>query len=157
LYRWITCFRSEPYAYAETTKVRLPAEFAVDELPDPVKLEASFGSYTTSYVVKDGQLEFTRKLVVRQATVPVADYAKVRSFFEKVRAAEQSPGSAGEEVSCFQVLTAVAEMRIKSFSHRTGAVIINMRPYLLAPQFIEVFERATLFSTTVLTVLQGTK
>jgi hypothetical protein len=80
-----------PYAYAETTKIRLPAEFAVDELPDPVKLEASFGSYTTSYVVKDGQLEFTRKLVVRQATVPVADYAKVRSFFEKVRAAEQSP------------------------------------------------------------------
>lgn len=80
-----------PYAYAETTKVKLPAEFAVDEMPDPVKLEAPFGSYVTSYVVKDGQLEFTRKLVVRPATVPVADYAKVRGFFEKIRAAEQSP------------------------------------------------------------------
>lgn len=59
--------------------------------PDPVKLQAAFGSYVTSYVVKDGQLEFTRKLVVRQATIPVAGYADVRSFFEKIRAAEQSP------------------------------------------------------------------
>jgi hypothetical protein len=41
--------------------------------------------------LKDGQLEFTRKLVVRQATIPVSDYSKVRSFFEKIRAAEQSP------------------------------------------------------------------
>ena len=80
-----------PSAYSETTKVKLPAEFAVDELPDPVKLEAPFGSYVTSYVVKNGQLEFTRKLVVRQATIPVADYSKVRSFFERIRAAEQSP------------------------------------------------------------------
>lgn len=80
-----------PYAYSETTKVKLPAEFQVDELPDAVKLEATFGSYVTSYVVKDGQLLFTRKLVVRQATIPVADYAKVRSFFEKIRTAEQSP------------------------------------------------------------------
>ena len=80
-----------PYAYAETTNVKLPAAFQVDELPDPVKLEAPFGSYVTSYVVKDGQLEFTRKLVVRAATIPVADYAKVRGFFEKIRAAEQSP------------------------------------------------------------------
>jgi len=80
-----------PYAYAETTNVKLPATFQVDELPDPVKLEAPFGSYVTSYVVKDGQLEFTRKLVVRAATIPVSDYAKVRGFFEKIRAAEQSP------------------------------------------------------------------
>ena len=80
-----------PYAYSETTRVRLPAEFVVDELPDAVKLEAPFGSYVTNYVVKDGQLEFTRKLVIRQATIPVADYPKVRSFFEKIRTAEQSP------------------------------------------------------------------
>ena len=80
-----------PSAYTETTKVKLPAGFEVDELPDPIKLDTPFGSYSTSYVVKDGQLLFTRTLVVRQATIPVADYPKVRSFFERIRAAEQSP------------------------------------------------------------------
>ena len=80
-----------PHAYSETTKVKLPAGFEVDEMPDAVKLDTPFGSYSTSYVVRDGQLVFTRELVVRQATIPVADYAKVRSFFEKIRTAEQSP------------------------------------------------------------------
>jgi hypothetical protein len=80
-----------PQAYTETTKIRLPAGFEVDELPDAVKLDTPFGSYVTSYIVKDGQLLFTRKLIVRASTIPVTDYAKVRGFFERIRAAEQSP------------------------------------------------------------------
>jgi hypothetical protein len=80
-----------PQAYSETTKVKLPGGFAVDEMPDAVKLETAFGSYTTTYVVNDGELVFTRTLVVKQATIPAADYAKVRSFFERIRSAEQSP------------------------------------------------------------------
>ena len=80
-----------PSAYSETTKVKLPGGFEIDEMPDAVKLDTPFGSYATSYVVKDGQLLFTRTLVVRQATIPAADYSTVRSFFERIRTAEQSP------------------------------------------------------------------
>jgi hypothetical protein len=65
--------------------------FDVDELPDPVKLDTPFGSYATRYEVKDGALVFTRSLVTKAATVPVEQYGRVREFFEKIRAAEQSP------------------------------------------------------------------
>jgi hypothetical protein len=78
-------------AYSESVSVKLPAGFVVDEMPDPVKLETSFGSYATTYEVKDGQLLFTRKLVQRAATIPVDGYASVRSFFQKIRAAELAP------------------------------------------------------------------
>jgi len=78
-------------AYSETVRVKLPAGFDVDEMPDVVKLDTAFGSYATAYEVKDGQLVFTRKLVQRATTIPVEQYASVRSFFEKIRAAEQSP------------------------------------------------------------------
>lgn len=78
-------------AYSEIVRMKLPAGFEVDEVPDAVKLDTSFGSYTTSYEVKDGSLVFTRKLIQRAATIPVDQYASVRSFFEKIRAAEQSP------------------------------------------------------------------
>jgi hypothetical protein len=78
-------------AYSETVRLKLPAGFDVDEMPDALKLDTSFGSYTTSYEVKDGQLLFTRKLVQRAATIPIEQYGSVRSFFEKIRAAEQSP------------------------------------------------------------------
>jgi hypothetical protein len=78
-------------AFNETVRINLPAGFEVDELPDAVKLNTAFGAYTTSYETKDGQLIFTRKLVQRAMTLPVEQYSVVRSFFERIRAAEQSP------------------------------------------------------------------
>jgi hypothetical protein len=88
--------RTEPIvlggeAFSETAHIKLPDGFAVDETPDPAKLETPFGTYTTSYEVTDGTLVFTRSLVLKRATVPASDYALVRSFFEKIRAAEQAP------------------------------------------------------------------
>lgn len=81
----------EPHAYTETIKVKLPEGFEVDELPDAMRLDAPFGAYTINCAVKDGQLHFTRSLILRSAIIPVEDYAKVRGFFEKMRAAEQTP------------------------------------------------------------------
>ncbi|GAC1446697.1 MAG: hypothetical protein NVSMB56_07840 [Pyrinomonadaceae bacterium] len=78
-------------AYNETVRVKLPAGFEVDELPDPLKLETPFGIYITTYTVRDNQLIFTRTLTVRALTVPVEKYNDVRSFFARVRAADQSP------------------------------------------------------------------
>jgi hypothetical protein len=79
------------HAYTETVRVKLPEGFNVDELPDPVKLEASFGSYASTYEVKDGHLVFTRSLTQRAATIPADQYAAVRTFFERIRAGEQAP------------------------------------------------------------------
>jgi hypothetical protein len=77
--------------YSESVSVKLPEGFVVDEMPDPVKLDTTFGTYATTYEAKDGQVLFTRKLVQRAGTIPVEQYNSVRSFFEKIRAAEQSP------------------------------------------------------------------
>jgi hypothetical protein len=81
----------EAQAYRETVRVKLPAGFVVDETPDPVKLNTSFGTYTTSYEEKDGHLLFTRSLVLRAVTVPAEQYTQVRQFFGRIRAAEQAP------------------------------------------------------------------
>ncbi|HEY2971682.1 MAG TPA: DUF3857 domain-containing protein [Pyrinomonadaceae bacterium] len=81
----------ESRAFSETVRVKLPAGFEVDELPDPLKLDASFGSYNTTYAVKDGELVFTRTLAQRAGTIPAAQYQAVRSFFERIRAAELAP------------------------------------------------------------------
>lgn len=81
----------KPRAFSETIKVKLPEGFDVDELPDPVKLDATFGAYSTAYEVKEGHIHFTRKLIVQRATIPAGEYVKVRGFFEKIRAAEQAP------------------------------------------------------------------
>ena len=78
-------------AYSETVKVQLPAGFAVDELPDPVKIQTAFGSYVTSYEVKGNELVFKRQLSQQATTIAPADYEVVRKFFESIRAAENAP------------------------------------------------------------------
>jgi hypothetical protein len=81
----------ESEAFSETVRFKLPEGFAVDELPDPVRVESDFGSYAASYEVKDGQLLYTRKLVQRAGVIPPEKYADVRAFFGRVRASEESP------------------------------------------------------------------
>jgi uncharacterized protein DUF3857/transglutaminase superfamily protein len=78
-------------AYSETVNVKLPAGFSVDEVPDAVKIETPFGSYVTSYEVKNNQLVFKRQLSQRATIIAPADYEKVRKFFESIRAAENAP------------------------------------------------------------------
>jgi hypothetical protein len=78
-------------AYSETVKFQLPPGFTVDEVPDAVKIETPFGSYVTSYEVKNSELVFKRRLSQQAATIAAADYEVVRKFFERIRAAENSP------------------------------------------------------------------
>lgn len=78
-------------AFTETVRLKLPAGFLVDELPDALKIDGPFGSYQTSYEVKENELLFTRTLAQKAGTIPAAQYQTVRSFFERIRAAEQAP------------------------------------------------------------------
>ena len=78
-------------AYSETVQIKLPSGFTVDEVPDAVKLETPFGSYATSYEVKNNELVFKRKLSQQATTIAPGDYAAVRKFFESIRAAENAP------------------------------------------------------------------
>jgi hypothetical protein len=79
------------HAYTEIVRVKLPQGFDVDEMPDALKLDTAFGNYASTYEVKDGQLIFTRTFATRAGTIPVDQYQSVRNFFERIRAAEQSP------------------------------------------------------------------
>jgi hypothetical protein len=81
----------DSHAYIETVHIKLPDGFMVDELPDALKLDTPFGTYASTYEVKDGQLLFTRTLTQRATTIPADQHAAVRSFFERIRAAENAP------------------------------------------------------------------
>ncbi len=81
----------ESEAYDETVKIKLPDGFEVDEMPDAAELNQPFGNYAAKCEVKDGYLIFRRSLALRAGTIPVEQYTSVRSFFERIRAVEQTP------------------------------------------------------------------
>jgi hypothetical protein len=78
-------------AFDETARIRLPQGFDVDEMPDAVEVNQPFGSYTAKCEAKDGHLIFRRSLTLKAGIIPVEQYASVRGFFERIRAAEQTP------------------------------------------------------------------
>jgi len=70
--------------------IALPAGYAVDEIPDPVKLDVGFASYESSSHVKDNVLHYTRTYTVRQVTLPAEKYPDVQKLAEAIGADEQS-------------------------------------------------------------------
>lgn len=78
-------------AYNETVKIKLPANFVVDEIPEGAEINQSFGSYAVTYEVKDGYLIYKRSLILKSATIPVEQYAAVRNFFGRITGSEQAP------------------------------------------------------------------
>lgn len=77
--------------YSEESRIKLPQGFAVDEMPESVKLEAEFGTYESKFTVEDGHVVYARSLKLQRHKVPVEKYDSVRNFFGRVHAAEQSP------------------------------------------------------------------
>ena len=55
-------FRRQSY-HSETVRIKLPAGFTVDELPDPVNIQTGFGLYSTTYKVENDELIFQRNLL----------------------------------------------------------------------------------------------
>lgn len=78
-------------AFTETVRIKLPAGFEVDELPEPVKLETEFGTYSATHTVENGDLLFTRLFTLRRSMLPVEQYGAVRSFYQRILAVEQAP------------------------------------------------------------------
>lgn len=88
--------RMHPYvieatAYSESVKIKLPPNFAVDEMPEATSLESAFGKYSATYEVKDDYLIYNRSLKLDRAKIPADKYHTVENFFGRVHAAEQSP------------------------------------------------------------------
>jgi hypothetical protein len=77
--------------YVENSRIKLPEGFLVDELPEPVKADTAFGSYSAKYSVEGGELMFSRTLTLQHSTLPSTQYSAVRKFYERILAAEQAP------------------------------------------------------------------
>jgi Domain of Unknown Function with PDB structure (DUF3857)/Transglutaminase-like superfamily len=70
--------------------IELPAGFAIDEIPDPIKLDLGFASYESASTVKDNVLHYTRTYTVREVTLPADKYSDVQKLAGVIAADEQS-------------------------------------------------------------------
>jgi hypothetical protein len=81
---------SETMQEQDDYTIVLPAGYAVDEIPDPVKLDLGFASYESSSNVKGNVLHYTRTYTVREVTLPADRYSDVQKLAGVIAADEQS-------------------------------------------------------------------
>jgi hypothetical protein len=82
----------DPRYVQESLDLTLPSGLIVDELPPPVTLEGPYGRYAIGYTrPADGRLAITCLLEVPRKTVPAAEHAAAKAFFDQIRAADAAP------------------------------------------------------------------
>ena len=70
--------------------ITLPAGYAVDEIPDPVKIDVGFASYESSTKVDGNVMHYTRTYTVRQVMLPPEKYADLQRLAGIIAADEDS-------------------------------------------------------------------
>lgn len=60
--------------------VRIPPEYTVDELPDPINLEAGFASYHSDVKVDGDTLHYSREYVLKELALSPDQYAELKKF-----------------------------------------------------------------------------
>ncbi len=81
---------SETMVARDDFNIRLPPGYAVDELPEPVKLDLGFASYESSTEVHENVLQYRRTYTVREITLPADRYPDVQKLAGVIEADEQS-------------------------------------------------------------------
>ena len=70
--------------------IELPPGYAVDEMPDPVKIDMGFASYQSASQLNGNSLHYTRTYTVRELTLPANRYADVQKLAAAIDADEQN-------------------------------------------------------------------
>jgi hypothetical protein len=69
--------------------ITLPAGLAVDELPDPIDLDAEFASYHSTTTAKGNVLHYEREYIVRKVEIPAAKAAEFKKLESAILADEK--------------------------------------------------------------------
>ena len=78
-------------ALTETSTVKLPEGFQVDELPDPIKLDSPYGKVEATWKSEAGAVTFTRKIAINAATIPASEYTALKRFLDIANGASEAP------------------------------------------------------------------
>jgi hypothetical protein len=79
-----------PSRDSDSFEIVLPAGYAVDELPPPVDMEYSFGSYHSKTEANGQKLHYTRSMVIKEVSVPVAQMDGLKKFYRTIAGDERS-------------------------------------------------------------------
>jgi hypothetical protein len=65
-------------------EIELPSGYAIDDVPEPKKIDSSFASYQSEFNVNGSRITYKRKFVNRALEIPTDKLAEFRSFQNQI-------------------------------------------------------------------------
>ena len=75
---------------SDTYEIELPDGYAVDDIPDPVKIDLGFASYQSRTEVKGHVLSYHREYIVRSVEIPADKFSQLKAFEGQIGADERA-------------------------------------------------------------------
>ncbi len=79
-----------PALDTDSFEITLPAGYVVDELPEPVNADYSFGSYHSKTEVSGPVIRYTRSYEIKQLSVPASNADELKKFNRIIAGDERS-------------------------------------------------------------------
>jgi hypothetical protein len=80
-----------PFSYADTVRIHVPAGFKPESLPTPVQLTTTFGTYSSQVqTLPDGTLLYVRRLLVPRSRFARTDYPAYQDFRRRISNADKA-------------------------------------------------------------------
>jgi len=76
--------------YRDTVRIKLPPGYAIDEMPDAIRLDSRYGAYSANWKSDGADLVFEQSVEVHDVMAPPAEYADVVKFFDRIGRSEAS-------------------------------------------------------------------
>jgi hypothetical protein len=79
-----------PSRDTDSFDITLPPGYEVDELPPPMDVEYSFGSYHSKIEASGRTLHYSRAMEIKELSVPVNQMEDLKKFYRMVAADERN-------------------------------------------------------------------
>jgi hypothetical protein len=71
-------------------EIEIPGGFETEAMPQPVKVNGKFGTYTSSVQLKDNKLYYYRSIEHNSGRFPATEYPELVKFYEAIYKADRS-------------------------------------------------------------------
>jgi uncharacterized protein DUF3857/transglutaminase superfamily protein len=88
-----------PLRDTDSFEITLPAGYEVDELPPPMDLDYSFASYHSKTEALGHTLHYTRRLEIKELSVPVTKMDELKKFYRMIASDERNTAVLKPEAS----------------------------------------------------------
>jgi hypothetical protein len=79
-----------PSLDSDTFEITLPAGYEVSDLPPPVDVDYSFASYHSKTEANGNTLKYTRRIEVKELTVPLTQMESLKKFYRTIASDERN-------------------------------------------------------------------